>query len=302
VTQPWAPDRIVDADLAKALIETRFPELAPVQLESLGEGWDNTAYKVNDSFVFRFPRREPAVALIGTECRVLPLLAPHLPVSVPSPEWTGDRDPRYSWPFAGYRILPGRTADRAELDDPSRAALAKPLGAFLAALHAIPVDPGWGLPPDTIGRLDGEKLAARVRSSLGALGKDDLVGGTDRWVAIADEAAALRAGSDLRVVHGDLYARHLIVDDAKQLSGIIDWGDVHLGDPAVDLSVAWSFLPPSGRLPFREAYGPVEDGIWRLARLRALHYGIVLIDYGRGVNDPHLVREGRTILRLVVSE
>ena len=35
------------------------------------------------------------------------------------------------------------------------------------------------------------------------------------------------------LVHGDLYAKHLLVQPDKQgqlkLSGIIDWGDLHLG-------------------------------------------------------------------------
>jgi aminoglycoside phosphotransferase (APT) family kinase protein len=303
MTEPWTPQHVVDPALAKTLIELQFPDLAPVRLESLGEGWDNTAYLVNETFVFRFPRREVAVASIETEARVLPELASRLPLAVPSPECGGVPEPRYPWPFLGYPHLPGRTADRAELDDPARAALARPLGGFLAALHGIPREEtaSWGLPLDTIGRLDGARMAARIRASLDALGRDEIVGGPDRWVAIASEAAALRAGSDLRVVHGDLYARHLILNDGA-LTGVIDWGDVHLGDPAVDLSVGWSFLPPSGRIPFRDAYGPIDEGIWKLARLRALHYGVILIDYGRGVNDPHLVREGRTILRLVVSE
>ena len=36
-------------------------------------------------------------------------------------------------------------------------------------------------------------------------------------------------------VHGDLYSRHLLVDDAGRPCGVIDWGDCHVGDPAVDL-------------------------------------------------------------------
>ena len=49
-------------------------------------------------------------------------------------------------------------------------------------------------------------------------------------------------------VHGDLYARHLLLDETRLPSGVIDWGDVHLGDPALDLSVAISFLPPAAEL------------------------------------------------------
>ena len=41
-------------------------------LRPLGAGWDNTVFLVNESFVFRFPRREIAVACMEAEIRVLP--------------------------------------------------------------------------------------------------------------------------------------------------------------------------------------------------------------------------------------
>ncbi len=41
------------------------------------------------------------------------------------------------------------------------------------------------------------------------------------------------------LMHGDLYARHLLLDESFQLSRVIDWGDLHAGDGAVDLAVAW---------------------------------------------------------------
>ena len=121
-------------------------------------------------------------------------------------------------------------------------------------------------------------------------------------LAAAAECAGLRRGTRLVLAHGDLYVRHLLVDDAACLAGVIDWGDLHRGDPAVDLSVAWSFLPPEARDSFRKAYGPIEESTWRLARLRALHYGVILLEYARGIGDARLFREGRTILRLAGTE
>ena len=72
MNRPWSAEHDVSASLARELIETQFPKLTPVGVEPLGVGWDNTAYRVNDKFVFRFPRRQIAVELIRTEARVLP--------------------------------------------------------------------------------------------------------------------------------------------------------------------------------------------------------------------------------------
>lgn len=72
MTRPWRADRAVSEQFARALIESQFPDLAPVTLRPLGAGWDNTVFLVNESYVFRFPRREIAVACMEAENRVLP--------------------------------------------------------------------------------------------------------------------------------------------------------------------------------------------------------------------------------------
>ena len=103
-------------------------------------------------------------------------------------------------------------------------------------------------------------------------------------------------------MHGDLYARHLLVDEQRSLSGVIDWGDVHLGDPAIDLSVACGFLPLAGRAEFCRAYGPVDEPTWRLARFKALLTAVMLVVYGHDVKDEDLLREGLSTLRQLAAE
>jgi aminoglycoside phosphotransferase (APT) family kinase protein len=98
-------------------------------------------------------------------------------------------------------------------------------------------------------------------------------------------------------VHGDLYARHLIVDEAAVLTGVFDWGDVHVGDPALDLSIAFSFLPPAARCVFRQAYGDIDEATWERARFRALHYGTILVEYGANSADPAIKALGEYALR-----
>ncbi|MCB9539020.1 MAG: phosphotransferase [Myxococcales bacterium] len=109
--------------------------------------------------------------------------------------------------------------------------------------------------------------------------------------------AAEAAGAARRVVvHGDLYARHVVVE-AGRLVGFIDWGDVHLGDPALDLSIAHALLPPDAHGAFRVAYGDVDRATWARARFRAAHYVSALLHYGWDVDDADLVAEAQVALR-----
>src|SRR5262245_55603459 len=134
----WSAELVVSEELAQSLIEEQFPHLVPVRVEILGAGWDNTAFRVNGAYVFRFPRRQFAVPFLEAETRLMPAIAPRLPLPVPVPTFVGRPTDAYPWPFAGYPMIPGRTACTAALDDHQRTAAAVPLAHFLAALHAIP--------------------------------------------------------------------------------------------------------------------------------------------------------------------
>lgn len=294
---PWHPERVVDAALAARLVASSAPELAPARVEAIGTGWDNTVFLVNDAFVFRFPRRAIAVELLENELRVLPRLAPALPIPIPVPVFEGAPALGYPWPFAGYRYLPGRPATRRPLTDFERRAAAPVLGRFLRALHGV--DPAEApAPPDAHGRLDVAAQAPLVRERFAHLRALGLVPDGDRWADRFESAAAeapAPAGK-VRVVHGDLYAAHLLVDDAGAVTGIIDWGDVHTGHPAVDLSLVFAFLPEAARDAFLAAYGPIDDETRRLAWLRAVRHTVMVLAYGDDAGRPDLVREGRVAL------
>ena len=80
---PWTAEFKIDATLAKTLIESQFSELLPVTLELIGEGWDNLVFRVNQNFLFRFPRRKLGVELIQNEAILLPKIQDQLPLTIP---------------------------------------------------------------------------------------------------------------------------------------------------------------------------------------------------------------------------
>ena len=300
----WTAEEVVSPELAAHLIEEQFPALAPVQVAALGVGWDNIAYLADEAYVFRFPRREVAVPLLETEARVLPQIAARLPLPVPVPDLIGKPSAAYPWPFAGYPFLEGRTACRANLDAGQRMALAEPLGQFLAALHAVPVDQmvALGVGGDSIGRLD---LTTRVPRALEVLGRlPPAALGVDPGVVrgIIEGSASIRAPAAQVLAHGDLYVRHLLVDEQARLCGVIDWGDLHVGNPAVDLSVAYGFLPPEARPAFLRGYAQrVPAPTWWLARFRAVFHALCLLDYALQIREADLEREARQSLTNAVA-
>jgi aminoglycoside phosphotransferase (APT) family kinase protein len=300
MSQPWSAEFAVSDALARSLIEAQFPQLAPVNMESFGAGWDNSAFRVNGMYVFRFPRRQVAVPWLEVESRVLPVLAGRLSLPVPNPTFVGRPTDAYPWPFAGYPLLPGRTACAAALDDNQRAAAAGPLARFLAALHAVPAA-GCGAGPDMLARLDLARRLPQARERLEVAARGGLVADSRPFTRILDTAPGSYTPRADTLVHGDLYVRHLLVDADNQLAGVIDWGDVHLGDPAADLIIAHSFLPPAAQDAFRRAYGPIDDISWRVARLRALWHTIAVLLYGADTGDNDLRREAELSLRYLAA-
>ena len=260
--KPWEPELIVDADLARRLIAAQFPELTDASVRPIGSGWDNAAYLVEEHLVFRFPQRAIAAPLMPKELAALPRIAPHLPFPAPLPRYAGKPSDEYPWQFGGYEILLGVSACSRDLSDEDRHALAHDLGTLLKALHAIEPQPllAAGLPPDTIGKLDPKRLHV-------------------------DEAPL---EGTLRVVHGDLYARHLLVDQRNRLCGVIDWGDVHYGLPAVDLSVVHMMVPAAFHGAFFAAYGTVDERAWRFARYRARHHATFALESAVARGDARL--------------
>ena len=275
----WSPEIVVDESLARRLLAEQFPRIDPSQLRLVGEGWDNTAWLVGEQWLFRFPRREVALDGVRRELAVLPLLAPLLPLPIPQPLFVGEPSAAFPWPFFGGPPVPGRELAEARLDDEARAALARPLGTFLRALHGAELD--VELPVDPLGRADMGFRVRRARERLAELGAAP-EGAED----VLEAALGLPPPERLAVVHGDLHLRHAFVADGR-LSGVIDWGDLCRADPAVDLVLVWCALPPSARSAFFAAYGAVPDDALLRARVLSLFLCAVLAIHARheGLDD-----------------
>jgi aminoglycoside phosphotransferase (APT) family kinase protein len=294
----WDAERTVDEGLARRLLEEQFADLAELPIVLLGSGWDNTVFTVGSGWVFRFPRREVVLPGFRLEIEFLPQLAPLLPSPIPVPELVGSPSDAFPWPFFGARMLPG--VELGEAPDTSRASLAVDLARFLRTLHGTSVLEALGerLPENWTYRADMQRRVPYVLEKLAEL--ERLWRAPDHVRELIEGALALPAPEPRAVCHGDLHFRHVLVDGGR-MSGVIDWIDLCRGEPALDLQLVWSVLPPDARLAFFAEYGEVDDATLLRARVIAFQLGAALLEFGHVEGLPSLEREALASLERASS-
>jgi aminoglycoside phosphotransferase (APT) family kinase protein len=167
-----------DFERVRKAIRRHSPELTVEEISFLGEGRNNWAYRINDTYIFRFPKHQAAARSLGLEISLLPRLRALLPLPVPAFEFIGEVPelpaamPRRSVrrilnralaratsriapvsshgaprpqvntdAYVGYQEIPGSLLYPeilVRLPHDGRESLARQLGEFLRSLHAYP--------------------------------------------------------------------------------------------------------------------------------------------------------------------
>jgi len=224
------------------------PEMERKPIAWLGEGMDSVAVLVGDAFVFRFPKHSDAASGLRREIALLPRLAPRLPVGVPRFDYVGEHSGT-GLPFVGYELIRGEPLHRPLYDGlskPTRDGLLGDLAIFLNTVHSFPVE---------------EAVHCGVASNGDRAGYlEDLQGARDRVFPLLNDAIRCHVEARLEVfleddanfayaptlLHADLWPEHLLFSrSGERLSGVIDFGDVSIGDPDYDLAFLARRLGPN---------------------------------------------------------
>ena len=254
----------IDCALVGRLIETQFPQWAGLPLQLIEPaGSDHVIHRLGDELAVRLPRHAGAIGQAQKEHRWLPRLAPHLPLAIPEPVAVGRPDFGYPWPWAISRWLEGELATVDALAESREAAAA--LAGFLGALQRFPLtDAPPGDRRDLVDRDDATRTAiAQVA------GVFDAAALTSLW-----DAALSAPGWDRPPVwfHGDFHTGNLLTVDGR-ISAVIDLGGLGVGDPARDMTIAFTLMSGASRAVFRAALG-VDDATWARGRGWALATGL----------------------------
>jgi aminoglycoside phosphotransferase (APT) family kinase protein len=112
-----------------------------------------------------------------------------------------------------------------------------------------------------------------VHRSEGKVGlaAQDIDAATEVWEAAL--AATWHAPSVW--VHGDVTGSNLLVVDGR-LSAVIDFGCSAVGDPACDVTIAWTFFFGDSRETFRDRLR-LDEGAWARGRGWALWKALITL-------------------------
>jgi aminoglycoside 2''-phosphotransferase len=200
------------------------------------EGWDNVVLLANGSHVFRFTRRPDVAEQLWKEVQLLPALSRYLTLRVPVPEYTwmeGDLPH-----FMGYRLIPGEQLRASHLGD-SSGRIVSGLALFLTQLQGVSLAELGDLVPRHTGNdwrdlylVLREEAQRVVKPRLSPRAASGLLWDLDSYL---EDPGNFRFRPSL--IHRDLSSDHILYDSSTgDLTGVIDWGDACVGDPAFDLT------------------------------------------------------------------
>jgi hygromycin-B 7''-O-kinase len=231
---------------------------------SLGPGIDRYSlgsvpvFAVGDAYVVKlFPRAQPSY--FDAERTVLAQIENLLPVPTPGLIAAGERG---QWLYVVMTRLSGRSLAREwpEIEARDRPALAREVGATLAALHAIPADELAPLALDWTEFMQAQRASCRERQ-LAARVEPPWVDAVDdflsQWMPKDDGSRVL--------LHTEVMREHLLVDrraGAWRISGLVDFEDVLFGAREYEWACAGIFLTcgePGLLRALLDGYGTVPD-------------------------------------------
>ena len=280
----WQSTITITPDLAKELIESQTA-LKVCSISLLGEGFDNVAYLINDAFVFRFPRREMGVECMENEILILPFLRTQLSFPFSCPEYIGTATQKFPAPFAGYSLLRGTPLSDTKPELINDKQCAEQVADWLKQLHSIPVleehrkkirgDHTWRW--NVQEKITKSKL--RIQQYRNYL--EDAGFNISQLLKSADilQKIQLDQVKTNCYVHGDLYSRHVLVDNFSKPCGIIDWGDIHTGHPGNDLSLGMMIFSQEALEIFFKRYGNVDQQTRDITLVRVFSHSIILLAY-----------------------
>lgn len=282
----------IDVAMVQGLLRSQCPHFSHLPIYPVNAGWDNQLFRLGDALSVRLPRRQAAATLIETEQTWLPLLAPRLPLAIPTPFHCGKPNEKYPW---AWSVLPWIQGSCASVEPPT-AGEGKRFAKFLNALHQPPPN---DIPFNPFRSVSLTSRSEKINLWIQQLSETTgLITPTIKilWKRALD--ADTNSHKLKKWIHGDLHPRNILTHQGK-ISGVIDWGDTTAGDPAVDLATVWMTFPQQSErqqiLQHYQVSGETQALEYR-AKGWAIFFAAVFLTHG-AKNDLAQAEMGRRIFQ-----
>lgn len=287
----------IDEFLVSHLIAEQFPEFVHLSIEKVQPGgWDNRSFRLGEGeYIVRLPSKAEYAPQVDKEHKWLAYLAPQLPLSIPKPIGCGEPTEEYPWRWSIYQWIAGDTA--ANTQEVDMQILALELAEFLRRLHLI--DSAGGPTPGDHNFQRGGNLSYYDSETMAAIEALNTQMNTSKILDLWRNAKATTWNHAPVWVHGDISAGNLLIDKGE-LSAVIDFGMLSVGDPACDLSIAWTYFDQESREIFKSHLG-LDEATWERALGWALWKALIVT---AGFSDTTEVEKNNAanVIRAIVTE
>ena len=252
---------LIGINTVERLVKEQFPQYCHLPIKSVEiQGHDNRTFRLGNDMLVRLPSAEIYTAKVVIEQKWLPFLAKNLSVKIPQPIALGKPSDAYSMPWSIYSWIDGTSANQLLLDDETLKTIAFELSEFLKQLHRISTDSAPQAGNHNFFRGAHPSIYdAEAREALAKLNLPDVIWG---------KALQSKWNKNLVWIHGDLAVGNILLKN-DHLVGVIDFGGMAVGDPACDLTIAWTLFKNESRKIFYQNLALDED-TWNRARGWAL--------------------------------
>jgi aminoglycoside phosphotransferase (APT) family kinase protein len=280
-----------DVALLRQLLQQQQPNLADGNITRISStGTSNAIYRINDDLAARLPLRPTKHNPFADELRWLHQLAPNLPLTIPVPVAQGQ--PSEAFPHH-WLIVPWMAGDDGITAQFDSIQAANDLASFVSALRKF--DPSGG--PF---RQRSVHLAVRDRHTREAIAASAHLIDAPTITMLWQSALDAQPWDQPSVwLHADLASGNVLFNDGV-LSSVIDWGMMTVGDPAVDVAVAWELFDNASRSAFRDSLD-IDHATWERSKGWALSTAVIALPYYEHTNS-YMANQARSKLQTLMSQ
>ncbi len=251
-----------------ARIQQSFPEIEIQTVVPITRGWDSFVLEVNDELIFRFALREDVEVRFQKEIQLLPALETALTTPIPHFDYIGHGDGKYSHTFVGYKRIEGTMLEDRDISEEQLAALAPAIGNFLSELHHFSTQKAAQAGVEQYAALQWRDMYQErfkdIQKRVFPILDADLCRSSEQlWEGFLTTEANFSFQSVF--IHGDLGCEHIFCDPQHgSLTGVIDWGDSRIGDPALDfVGLHWGHGRTFTESVLEHYTGTIDAGFWQ---------------------------------------
>lgn len=225
----------------KEAINKEFPGFNIFSVAKIGEGWDSKAFIINGTWIFRFPKRPEVKNNLKKEVLLLPAIRKLVNLDMPLFEYISNIQI-----FVGYKKLEGSFFNHEffiSLSAVEQENIIKQIADFLLTMHDFDFK--------KLQHIELEEANYKELYKAGFIEVQEII-----YPNISDDFQQIFTDSynsylnnvknflfKKSLLHNDISCDHLLYNETKKvLTGIIDFGDIAIGDPDYDLMYLYDEL------------------------------------------------------------